>query len=49
MKPDFIVVDEIAQWPDTPNARKLWEAASTAMLKIPGARMGRGSFASRGE
>jgi hypothetical protein len=39
LRPAFLIVDEIAQWPDTPNARKLWEAASTAMLKMPGARM----------
>lgn len=39
LRPDFLVIDELAQWPETPGARRLWEATSTAMAKVPGARM----------
>jgi len=39
LKPDFIVVDEIAQWPNTALAEERFDALSSAMLKKPGARM----------
>ncbi len=39
LRPDFLVIDELAQWPETPGAQRLWEATSTAMAKVPGARM----------
>jgi phage terminase large subunit-like protein len=39
LKPAFLIADELAQWPDTPTARQLWEAVSTAMTKAPGARL----------
>jgi phage terminase large subunit-like protein len=37
--PAFLIVDEIAWWPETPTALQLWEASSTAMHKVPGSRM----------
>jgi phage terminase large subunit-like protein len=37
--PHFIIVDELAQWPDTLRAREVWEALSTALTKTPGARL----------
>jgi hypothetical protein len=39
LRPAFLIVGEIAWWPDTPTAHKLWEATSTAMHKVPGSRM----------
>jgi hypothetical protein len=38
-KPHLLVVDEFAQWPTTPAARKLWTAMFSAMSKVPGARL----------
>ena len=37
--PDRIYVDEIANWPDTPSARSLWHAMSTAAAKRSTCRM----------
>jgi phage terminase large subunit-like protein len=39
LRPAFLIADELAQWPDTPAARQLWEAVATAMTKTPGARL----------
>ena len=39
LRPAFICVDEFAQWPETPNARRLWESLSSAVLKVRGARI----------
>lgn len=39
LKPSAVFVDEIAQWGDTTNARRLWEAVSSAVLKVKGARL----------
>jgi phage terminase large subunit-like protein len=39
LRPSFLIVDEITQWGATPGPRRLWEAASSAMAKIEGARM----------
>ena len=39
LRPDFLIVDEIAQWAETREAKTLWEAASTAAAKLPNARM----------
>jgi len=39
LRPYFIVVDEVAQWPATPSARQLWEAVTTAAAKRPDCRM----------
>ena len=37
--PHWVFVDEFANWGDTPSARRLWEAASSAIAKRPDARM----------
>ena len=39
LRPDFVVVDELAQWPETRAARELWEAAATAVAKSSSARL----------
>jgi hypothetical protein len=39
LRPSFLVVDELAQWATTPGPRQLWEAASSAIAKMPGARL----------
>ena len=38
LRPDLIVIDELAQWPQTVAARRLLDAALTALTKRPGAR-----------
>jgi len=37
--PAMLIVDELAQWPDTPSARDRWKANYTGMHKAPGARL----------
>src|SRR5664280_1783208 len=39
LRPDFIVVDEYAQWPTTRNARNVWTALISATGKMPGCRL----------
>ena len=39
LRPDGVFVDELAQWSDTPAPRRLWEAVSTAVAKLPTARL----------
>lgn len=39
LRPHLLIVDELAQWADTPGPRRLWEAASSAVAKIADARM----------
>ena len=39
LRPRFVVADELAQWPITPGALRVWEAIYTAMVKMPGARL----------
>jgi phage terminase large subunit-like protein len=39
LRPHFIVVDELAQWPSTPGPRRLWTAIFSALPKIPGSRL----------
>ena len=39
LRPDFAIIDEIAAWPTTPSARKLFEAVTTAAAKMPRSRM----------
>ena len=39
LRPHLVIVDELAQWPDTPSARLVWEAVYSAMAKMPGARL----------
>lgn len=38
LRPYFLTVDEIAQWPSTPGPRALWEALTTALPKVKGSR-----------
>ena len=37
--PHWVFCDELANWPDTPNARRLWEAVSSALAKRADARL----------
>jgi phage terminase large subunit-like protein len=37
--PAFLIVDELAQWLTTTAPRALWEAVTSALTKVPGARM----------
>ena len=39
LRPAFLVVDELAQWAATPGPRRLWEATTSALAKVPGARL----------
>ena len=39
LRPSFLIVDELAQWATTAGPRELWEATTTAMAKVPGARL----------
>lgn len=39
LRPYFAAVDELAQWPHTTNAERLFEAITSAMLKVPEARL----------
>jgi hypothetical protein len=39
LRPGFLVVDEVGQWKETLGPRRLWEAVSSAVAKLPGARM----------
>ncbi|HEX3542786.1 MAG TPA: hypothetical protein VHT75_20325 [Acidimicrobiales bacterium] len=39
IRPALIVVDEFAQWPSSSNARQVWEAVISAVLKVPGCRL----------
>jgi hypothetical protein len=39
LNPDGVFVDEFGNWADTPTARRLWEAASSAAAKRPGCRL----------
>ena len=38
LRPSFLIVDELAQWASTPGPRRLWEATTSAMAKVPGSR-----------
>ncbi len=38
-RPSVAVADEMCQWPTTPNARTLWQAITSSLGKIPGARL----------
>lgn len=37
--PHWLIIDELAQWPDTANARELYDAVTSALPKVPGSRM----------
>lgn len=39
LRPWWLVADELAQWPDTRNARSFWDALSTSAPKVPDSRM----------
>lgn len=39
LRPAFVVVDEIAQWATTAGPLRLWEAVSSAVAKVPEARL----------
>ena len=39
LRPAFLVVDEVAQWNSGAGPRTLWEATTTALAKVPGARL----------
>lgn len=39
LTPHFLFTDELANWSDSPAAKRLWEAASSAVAKRPDARM----------
>jgi hypothetical protein len=39
LRPFRLLVDELAQWAATTGPRKLWEATTSAMAKIPGSRL----------
>lgn len=39
LRPKFLVVDELAAWPDTRNARNVWTALISATGKMPGCRL----------
>jgi hypothetical protein len=39
LRPWRLYLDELAAWPDTPNARRFLDALTTSATKVPGARM----------
>ena len=39
LRPSVVVADEVCQWPATRNARTLWEALYSAMVKVPGSKL----------
>lgn len=39
LRPYMVVCDELSVWPNTRNARGMWEAVLSAMPKMPGARL----------
>lgn len=39
LRPSWVVVDELCQWPSTPQARTLFEAVTTALPKVRRSRM----------
>jgi hypothetical protein len=38
-RPWLVVADEVAQWPDTRNHRKLWAGVNSALAKVKGSRL----------
>jgi phage terminase large subunit-like protein len=38
LRPWLIVADEFAAWPESPNAKRVWEAVISAVPKVPGSR-----------
>lgn len=39
LRPHLIVVDELAQWADTPGPKRVWEAVYSSVPKVPGCRL----------
>ena len=39
LRPFLVVADELSVWPDTDNARGLWTAVVSAMLKVEGSKL----------
>jgi phage terminase large subunit-like protein len=39
LRPHFVTVDELAQWPDTRTMRRLWTAIVSSMPKVAGSRL----------
>jgi hypothetical protein len=39
LRPWLVLVDELAQWPDTPNHTRLWGAIISALGKVAGSRL----------
>ncbi len=39
IRPALVVCDELAAWSDTPAPRRLWESVSSAVAKLPDARL----------
>lgn len=39
LRPAAVLVDELAQWPESRSATRLLEAVTSAVLKVPGARL----------
>jgi hypothetical protein len=39
LRPAFVVVDELAQWPSTKGAQTVWEAVTSAAAKVSGCRL----------
>lgn len=39
LRPAFAIVDEVAQWGSSGAPRRLWEAVTSALAKVPGARL----------
>ncbi len=38
LRPAFLIVDELAQWAETEGPRRLFDATTSALAKVPGAR-----------
>ncbi len=39
LRPSLVIVDELCQWQSTAKPRELWDAVTSAMAKVEGARM----------
>ncbi len=38
LRSSFVVIDEVAQWADTRNAKRMWAALVSSLAKMPGCR-----------
>ncbi len=39
LRPDFVVIDEVANWPSTSQPKVVFEAITSAVAKVPGCRL----------